>query len=114
MMENGIIHEDQTSKHSRSDESSVAQSLDTFQENDETVNLDLFHQRTLAEYLLRNDKLQAEINRIITIWGNKMKDIDPVDYLQHLLKTRGYDNEYVESSDIIRYTLFSVLHVNIV
>jgi hypothetical protein len=100
MMEHTIVEDDQKSKHSRSDESSLTPSIDPFRENDESVNLDFVHQRTFAEYLLKNDQLNAEVNQIIAAWGNKMKDIDPVDYLQHLLKTRGYDHEYFESSDL--------------
>lgn len=108
MIDNSIIEDDQKSKQSRSDTSSLAPSLDPFKENDDTVALDFVHQRTLAEYFLRNDQLQAEINQIVHLWGNNMKDIHPADYLQHLLKTRGYDYDYIESSDIIRY-IYSAL-----
>lgn len=38
-----------------------------------------------------------KIPPIVRSWGERMRQVHPVDYLQHLLTSRGYDNSYLES-----------------
>lgn len=46
-----------------------------------------------------NSTYATNIN-ILNNWQGKMNQVHPEEYLQHLLKSRGYDAEYIASSEI--------------
>lgn len=44
-----------------------------------------------------HQRLHYRIEKAVQTWGDRMRHIHPIEYLQHLLTTRGYDNNYIES-----------------
>jgi hypothetical protein len=105
MLQDDYIFDDQFGgKLKRDDQSSDTASIDQLfcgdEESSDTAALNFVHQRRVAEYLLKSNQLHVGVDQIVTSWGSRMKDIDPVDYLQHLLKTRGYDREYLVASSL--------------